>query len=176
IKKEYFLKAGISVAVLLLFYQIITNIVNLPSLAEVFSTQLKSERFEMITSGESYTNTEDSRAELAVTYFSKSTDKPIWGYGPRAISAMPIGPHNMFLLFWFELGIIGLFLYIYFIVNIFKWARKLQAIPLTVLGICVIANSLFSHHLMSEYFLLYISPLIFYYTRKGNFILEGSQF
>src|SRR5690606_18622787 len=150
IKKEYFLKAGISVAVLLLFYQIITNIVNLPSLADVFSTQLNSERFEMITSSESYTNTEDSRVALAVTYFSKSTDKPIWGYGPRAISAMPIGPHNMFLLYWFELGVIGLLLYIYFIINIFNWSRKLKAVPLTVLGICVLVNSFFSHHLISE--------------------------
>lgn len=56
------------------------------------------------------------------------------------------GPHNMFLLFFVEGGIIGLLLYLMMLVVLWSGADRIGKILVTALAI----NSMFSHHLLKQ--------------------------
>ncbi|WP_423149739.1 O-antigen ligase family protein [Rubrolithibacter danxiaensis] len=166
-KINWFKVIGLSIF-LLISYEIATASINLPSLLELFDKQLNSERFNMVTSSESFTNMEDPRVTLARMYFHKALDQPLVGYGPLSSTVYSQGPHNMFLLLWFETGLLGLILYLLFFLNLYRYAKLSKAIPVIIWGICVLTNSFFSHNLLSEYFFVFVTPLIYYYTQQSE--------
>jgi O-antigen ligase len=72
------------------------------------TTQDRLDEFMSIASGDMTFVEQHDRIDLIRDYLFLISEKPVLGYGTKFSSTLHNGPHNLFLLYWVENGLIGL--------------------------------------------------------------------
>lgn len=92
---------------------------------------------------------EDSRTELVAVYLNEIAASPIIGHGAGYTEQQTLGPHNMYLLFWTNFGILGLLALLYFISSVWMYFWQEKDIRGIAFTLVFAIQGFFAHDLMT---------------------------
>lgn len=95
-----------------------------------------------------------ARVGAARESFNLIAEAPLFGIGTGFVYNMAVGPHNKYLAFWVENGIIGLFFYLWFLFALAWLNHKNKDPKAVVLTLIMVLAGLFSHNLLEDRTLL----------------------
>jgi len=114
------------------------------------------------------------RIELTKVSLSLFLQKPLFGHGIYYVYSMELGPHNMLLRILIEgglLGFVGLFV---LLGGLFWVAFKRKSYKFLLLTIALIAMGLTTHTVLESRSIIFISGLVFSYSRiNRNRLLDS---
>ena len=133
-----------AVAIPVVFFSV-DHLIQSSEMFEGENAQRRLETFSFGTQSEGVYETDNIRLNLIPQYFALIDDAPIFGHGSGFSRSMPFRPHNMYLEFWVNNGIISLLCYIWFLLSLLIVSYRRQYPPGVALAVIAIIGGFFSH-------------------------------
>jgi len=113
-------------------------------------TSNSTSRLRMLSGQEPLVRRDESRYVVAEKVFSLIRESPLVGYGSGFAYTVPIGPHNIYLRAWLDLGLLGILTYLWFLaaMALTFWRRHFRGG--LVFTAVVTLQGFFSHNLFEE--------------------------
>ncbi|MGI9492334.1 MAG: O-antigen ligase family protein [Geminicoccaceae bacterium] len=123
----------------------VSHLIQSSEMFEGDNAQRRLETFSFNSRSEGVYDSDNIRLNLIPQYFALIDDSPIFGHGTGFSRSMTFRPHNMYLEFWVNNGIISLLSYIWFLLGILIISFKRHYPPGVALAIITIVGGFFSH-------------------------------
>lgn len=140
-----------AITLFIIYACIVLLVIPLLGQGQLFKDYTAQKRFATITQligGDSDTVKDDSRIDLVDLYLNKISNSPIVGYGSGYTEKQPIGPHNMYLQAWINLGAAGIILLLYFIAALFAYFIRNRDFRGVAFTIVFVLEGFFAHDLL----------------------------
>lgn len=124
------------------------SVSHLTQTSEMFegeNAQRRLETFSFDSQSKSVYDTDNVRLNLIPQYLALIDDSPIFGHGSGFSRSMPFRPHNMYLEFWVNNGIISLISYIWFLLGLLIISYRRRYPAGVALACITIVGGFFSH-------------------------------
>jgi O-antigen ligase len=100
-------------------------------------------------------------------------DKPVWGHSllkSKDTTVFDLGPHNMYVLVFYETGIIGLALLLAFLINNFSFYLRRHYYPGVIYWMLISCEFFFSHNIIYEYFFSFSMAYLVLYFMNDSYV------
>jgi O-antigen ligase len=136
-----------------------TTVSTLIEWSGMFADGNAQDRLAILSFNDGVYDSDESRVQLVPQYLALIEQSPILGHGTGFSASMPQGPHNMYLEYWVNNGILGLILYCWLLASllIMAWRRRFE--PGLVLAQIVTVAGLFFHDLPEQNSFLILAGL-----------------
>jgi O-antigen ligase len=129
--------------------------------SEMFTADNAQRRLATLSlDSEAVYESDDIRLSLLPTYIRLIDQAPLLGHGTGFTQSMPFGPHNMYLSFWVNNGLIGLLLYLWFLFALFWLARRRAFWSGAVFALLAFAGGFFNHTIFQMPSFLILAGLV----------------
>jgi O-antigen ligase len=110
----------------------------------MFGRATTQQRLELIAGG-SFVRPQEMRAGFLEQYFELVADAPILGHGTGYSYSLPQGPHNRYLFQWVNFGLLGLGVFLWWLVATYRMFRARGCDAGLLVMLLVAAYSLLNH-------------------------------
>ena len=143
--KQFLVIPAIGVVIIPIVLFSVGHLIQSSEMFQGENAQRRLQTFSFGSESEGVYETDNIRLGLIPQYFALIDDAPILGHGSGFSRSMPFRPHNMYLEFWVNNGILSLLCYIWFLLGLMFISLKRQYPAGFALACIAIIGGFFSH-------------------------------